>query len=845
MTARRPPYDDPVEPGEPLHELLERSSDLIFRFRFAPTYGFEYLSASVLRLTGYTREELYGDPDLMLGMIVPDDRPRVESIMSDGRAEDEEMSVVSWRHRDGRLISTEQCSVPILDEDGNVVAVEGIARVVTDRLVIERQLRELDRELGETQALAKLGSWTWDLVTGVVQLSDELERMLGIDVPSSDQTANLLMEHVVPEDRPRVEREISAVLASGGSYTVPMRVLVRGEVRWMIGRGETVPDETGATVRLLGTLVDETERKLAQEELEASNRRFRVTMESAPDAVIGVDRAGLIVFANNRVEDLFGHVRDELIGRSAGVLFSGDVGDVLASGPAGPGRDLMGRREDGSEFPVDVSLSSIDVGAGPETTVFIHDATDRRRAEEVARHLREAGARRRQALEINDRVMQGIAAAVYALESGDAAMAANAVAGALEALRGMVGDLLAEQNETSPLAPGDLVRAVPAALGTELGVSAVTPAGVATMPDPIRIVLADDTYDIRLLLRVSLGSMPEFEIVGEAENGQEAIDVTEQHAPDVILLDLAMPVLDGLQAIPEIRRVSPATKIIVLSGYASAQVEAEALALGAVAYVEKGCPTEELADRIHALCPGHDVPPGRMSDAGEHQPISDHDDLELFLSVFAHEMRSVTTVIGGTAEVLRSRTERVLQGDDQELLESLHRNALHLSALVATLSEAAAPSAGSRLDLQTHECDLVTLVTEAVTDLEHLAEEHEMSVSAVAEPRVTVDQVRIRQVLTNLIGNATKYSATGTRIDVEIGRSGTAATVTVRDEGPGVAPAQVDRIFDRFVRGDVRGDGLGLGLFIARGIARAHGGDLVLQETGADGSSFVLSLPAV
>lgn len=841
MNDRRPPYEDPVAPGGLLYELLERSPDLVYRLRFTPTRGFEYLSASVLRLTGYTREELYADPDLMFDMIVPDDRPRVDSIIRAGRADDVESVVVSWRHKDGRVISTEQCSVPIFGEDGSVVAIEGIARDVTARLVVERQLRERDRELDETQALAHLGSWTWDLRTDVVHMSAELKRMLGVDEPLPGQTAAEIVARLHPDDRPRVERELRAVIASGGSYTLPMRILVDGEMRWMIGRGMTVQDERGRSVRVFGTVVDETERRLAQEELAASHRRFRVTMDSAPDAVISVDRKGHIVFVNDRVEELFGFARDELMGRSADVLFRGDDRGVL-TGEAGPDQELVARRKDGTEFPVDVSSSSIDVGAGPETTVFMHDATYRRRAEEVARRLRDAEARRGQALEINDRVMQGVAAAAYALESGDTAVASRAVAGALEALRGLVGDLLAEQSGTAALAPGDLVRAVPAALGADLGAPEAPSPWRATVTDPIRVVLADDTDDIRLLLRVALGSMPEFEIVGEAENGQEAIEATERHTPDVILLDLAMPVLDGLQAIPDIRRVSPETQIIVLSGYASAQVEAEALALGAAGYVEKGCPSEHLAERIHALCPGHELSVDGTRPADEPASGDEAGDLELFFSVFAHEIRTVATVIAGTADVLRGRTVDRMHDGDRELLDSLYRNAIQLGALVVAFSDAT-PTGARAPDLRTDECDLVALVTEATIDLERLTADHEVSVRAVAEPRVAVDAVRIRQVVTNLLSNATKFSAPGTRIEVEIGQTGRQATLSVHDEGPGVDASQVDRIFDRFARASTTSEGLGLGLFIARGIARAHGGDLVLQSTGAHGSTFLLTLP--
>lgn len=104
----------------------------------------------------------------------------------------------------------------------------------------------------------------------------------------------------------------------------------------------------------------------------------------------------------------------------------------------------------------------------------------------------------------------------------------------------------------------------------------------------LRVVLADDTAEYRLLLRIILEQDGRFEVVGEAADGAEAVRVTTAERPDVLVLDLAMPVMDGLQAIPGIRAGSPETVIVVLSGFARGQLDRQALARGATAYVEKG-----------------------------------------------------------------------------------------------------------------------------------------------------------------------------------------------------------------------------------------------------------------
>lgn len=114
----------------------------------------------------------------------------------------------------------------------------------------------------------------------------------------------------------------------------------------------------------------------------------------------------------------------------------------------------------------------------------------------------------------------------------------------------------------------------------------------------LSVVLADDVAEYRLLLRVLLESDGRFEIVGEAADGAEAIATCGREHPDLVLLDLAMPIMDGLQAIPGILARSPRTRIIVLSGFARAELEPQALASGASAYLEKGEDLHDLATAV-------------------------------------------------------------------------------------------------------------------------------------------------------------------------------------------------------------------------------------------------------
>src|SRR4051794_40855241 len=116
---------------------------------------------------------------------------------------------------------------------------------------------------------------------------------------------------------------------------------------------------------------------------------------------------------------------------------------------------------------------------------------------------------------------------------------------------------------------------------------------------PIRVFLCDDVREFRVLLRYGLEEDPEIEIVGEAGDGRAGVDGVAETRPDVVLLDLSMPVIDGLEAIPLIRERSPKTCIVVLSGFSEDRMKRAVLDAGASAYVEKGVPLEDIAAAVH------------------------------------------------------------------------------------------------------------------------------------------------------------------------------------------------------------------------------------------------------
>jgi DNA-binding NarL/FixJ family response regulator len=121
----------------------------------------------------------------------------------------------------------------------------------------------------------------------------------------------------------------------------------------------------------------------------------------------------------------------------------------------------------------------------------------------------------------------------------------------------------------------------------------------------IKVLLVDDQYLIRQGLRALLELEPDLEIIGEAENGREAIDLIAQSQPDVVLMDMRMPVMDGVGATREIQQRFNNTKVLILTTFDDTEYVAAALQYGAMGYLLKDTPSEELAVAIRAVHRGY------------------------------------------------------------------------------------------------------------------------------------------------------------------------------------------------------------------------------------------------
>jgi signal transduction histidine kinase len=202
-------------------------------------------------------------------------------------------------------------------------------------------------------------------------------------------------------------------------------------------------------------------------------------------------------------------------------------------------------------------------------------------------------------------------------------------------------------------------------------------------------------------------------------------------------------------------------------------------------------------------------------------------------------LRSPLDSIVRSAEEMVDRTSGPVRDEYVDYAADIAAAARHLLSVIRSLGEQVAPA-------QRHQVDLAELASEAIALIESAAREREIvvaiqpvkSVSAYGESRSVI------QILVNLIGNAVRYSAEGTAVTISFEAADGSAMLHVADEGPGIDPADQERIFEPFQQGSGGKEGSGLGLSIARRLAREMGGDIELRSSPGNGSRFTLVLPA-
>jgi PAS domain S-box-containing protein len=217
-------------------------------------------------------------------------------------------------------------------------------------------------------------------------------------------------------------------------------------------------------------------------------------------------------------------------------------------------------------------------------------------------------------------------------------------------------------------------------------------------------------------------------------------------------------------------------------------------------------------------------------------------------SVITHDMRQPVAIIHGYAALLQQDLERAgTQGDNRRAAEYILSEARNLNRMIADLLDVSRIES-RRLAIQLERTDLPALIREVLDRTQGVTAGHRVHLEVHGTvPPLTLDPARIEQVLGNLLSNAAKYSEETAPIELSVERQATTVEVTVRNVGPGIAPDELPRLFQRFYRTEeARAEGrpgIGLGLYIARGLVEAHGGRIWAESVPGQITTFRFTLP--
>lgn len=373
----------------------------------------------------------------------------------------------------------------------------------------------------------------------------------------------------------------------------------------------------------------------------------------------------------------------------------------------------------------------------------------------------------------------------------------------------------------------------------------------------MKVLLVDDHAPVRKGLRQLLELRPDVEVVGEGANGREAVERVDELSPDIVLMDMNMPEMNGAEATRLIKERHPDVQVLALTAFQDMELVSAMVKAGASGYLLKGGPSQELVHALQAVARGEgaldqEVTRGVMDDMAKlykkeqerAQALADLDRMKSeFVSVVTHELRTPLTAIKGGVSTLQRGWDAIQDVDKREFLESIARQCDRLSRMVGQILTVSGIQKGG-LGLAASTFSLSTIAEEAVSQLQPDGGRVSLRLSSVV---ATGDPARVQEVAASLIENSLFFTTGQVLVSAE--RVGSRATLEVRDEGPGIDKDTLQRLLRQpFGQADSSSTrqvgGLGLSLYIARQVLEALGGRLDVETSADTGSTFTMVLPA-
>jgi PAS domain S-box-containing protein len=698
-----------------------------------------------------------------------------------------------WQTQEAIPVSDEHFMIRDTDT-GRVLGMGTVTRDISDIRRAEERLRQSEERLELALRGAGLAAWDWNVTTGEVVFSPRWAEMRGFLPQDVKPHVDAWISGVHPEDLPLVQQALDDYFSGRvQEYEVEFRAkTASGGWIWIVDRGEVFArDEGGRPARMVGIERDITRQKRLEEDLRLSQARFSGIIATSADAIVSVDEDQRITMFNQSAEKLFGYDASEVLGAPLDVLMSDGFHDVhrelvrqSAAGEAPERRlgrtTILARRKDGSEFPADAAISKLDVGGATIMTAALRDISEQKRAENEQRFLAELGT-----------VLASTLATEHMLTS--------------------VAQLVVRH-----LADFCVVDAV----DDDGGVRRLT----AVSRDPDKAPICD------ALMRASTGDGRPglLESVLESRRSTlvprlvpEAIASLTQDDEEVGAFR-AMQVRSAL-AVPVLGRDRPVAAIGLVSCTRSREYGSADLGLA-----------EELARRT-----GLSMENARLFDETQ-RAVAIRDEV---LAIVSHDLRTPLLLIR-----LMVNTLHQAKGVDpgaRASVDHIERAVDEMEVLIDDLLDFARIQAGT-FSVHTSIARLDTVLASVIERMRVLAEARRQTLAVDIPPtlaEVIVDERRIRQVVSNLLHNAIKFTPPGGSVRLSAREGEGDVVVSVIDTGPGIPQESLPHIFDRFWQAPAtRQSGVGLGLAIAKGIVEAHGGTIRAASEPSKGSTFVFTL---